>query len=224
MNNKISKVFCLLLTLIITVALGCKKEQPVMEEGKAKVRFVNAYLNSDPQELYQENNKLTPQAIVYGAYSGYAEVNSGRSVFWSNGAVENKATSAIEAVLYGDNAYTLLYYKNQDSKPSIVGYINQAGAPAAGKFKVRFVNLSIMFNDKPLVISANNNAILNSLNFGDNPSYAELALNTELRVNLRDSNKTTLLDKTKFQEGKNYLVWFDTSDGIEVSYHVIQEN
>lgn len=217
------KTSILFLLLIAAGLLGCKKDKPVMEEGKARVRFVNAYLNSDPQELYQENTKLTPEAVAYGTYSGYAEVNSGRSIFWSNGTVENKATSAIEAVLYGDNAYTLLYYQNESSKPSIVGYINQANAPAAGKFKVRFVNLSVMFNNKPLVVNTNN-TVLARLNFGDNPSYSELAFNTEVKVYVKDNTKITSLDKTKFQEGKNYFVWFDTLDGAEVDYHVVQEN
>ncbi len=214
----------LIYLMVIASLSACKKQQPVMEEGKAKVRFVNAYLNSDPQEFYQENNKLTQQALAYGAYSGYVEVNSGRSTFWSNGTIENKATSAIEAVLYGQNAYTLLYYKNEASKPSIVGYINQSNVPAAGRFKVRFVNLSVMFNGKPLVISANNNTILSALNFGDNPSYVELVANAELKVNVKEGIKVTVLDKTKFQEGKSYLVWFDSFDGQDVVYNVVQEN
>ncbi len=219
----LKSVYLLALGLAITALSSCKKDETVLE-GTAKLRLVNAYLNSDPQELYQDNTKLTQQAVTYGGYSNYSEVYTGRSVFWTNGAVENKATAIIEAVLYNDNNYTFFYYENDESKPSIIGYINQTKMPAAGKFRVRFVNLSVMFNNKPLVVNGSSSTILGALNYRDNPSYLELAVNGEIKVNLKDNAVTTTLDASKFQEGKSYTVWFDTNDGTEVGYHIIPES
>lgn len=213
---------------IIVVALSllcsCKKETPVLEDGKAKVRFVNAYLNADPQEFYQDNSKLTNHAIAYGAFSDYFDVNAGRSTFWSNNIVENKATSAIEGVLYGENVYTLFYYENKDSKPAMVGYINQKNTPAIGKFKVRFVNLAVMFNDKPLVIKNVNSLLLDGLGFGVTPTYFELSVGAELRINVKDQAIATAIPPASFQDGKTYLIWFDTVDGITVDYHIVPQD
>lgn len=224
MKGKIKAVGLMMLLLVIVFVSACKKESIVVA-GKAKVRFVNAYLNSDPQEFYQDNLKLTPQAISYGEYSAYSEVNSGRSVFWSNGVVENKATSFIDALLYSDYGYTLLYYENKESKPSVAGYINEERATSAGKYRARFVNLSVMFNDKSLVIVGKDNVVINGgLNYGDNPIYSELPVGGEVKINIKDGSAVTILDQSKFQEGKSYLVWLDTSDGLEVEYHVVPQN
>lgn len=224
MKDKIKAIGLMIMAAVIVFVSACKKEN-IVAAGKAKVRFVNAYVNSDPQELYQDNLKLTPQAISYGEYSAYSEVNSGRSGFWSNGVVENKATSFIDALLYNDYAYTLLYYENKESKPTIAGYINEEKAPSAGKYRVRFVNLSVMFNDEPLVIVGPGNVVINSgLNYGDNPIYSELSVDSEVKINIKDVSTVTVLDRSKFQEGKSYLVWLDTSDGFEVEYHVVPQN
>ena len=209
-------------TALIATLLACKKDQPIVQ-GKSKIRLVNAYLNADPQDLYQENSKLG-EAVAYSSYGTYAEVNAGRSVIWTSGAVENKATAATDVVLYADNNYTLFYYENKSAKPAIVGYINQTTQPAAGKFKVRFVNLSVMFNDKPLVITSTTATITSGLNYGDNPTYTEFIVGTSLNVNVKDKTAITALDTEKFQSGKNYTVWFDSNDGLEVGYHVVPEN
>lgn len=221
-----SKIKAIGLTLFLSVAIfvvACKKESIVVA-GKSKARFVNAYLNADPQEFYQDDLKLTPQAIAYGEYSAYSEVNSGRSVFRSNGVVENKATSFADALLYSDYNYTLLYYENKESKPAIAGYINEEKVASAGKYRVRFVNLSAMFNDKPLVIVGQKNTMINSaLNYGDNPIYSELPVGGEVKISIKDGSAVTVLDQSKFEEGKSYLVWLDTPDGVVVSYHVVPQ-
>lgn len=202
---------------------SCKKETPVLEEGNAKVRFVNTYLNADPQDFYQNNGRLTKQPLAYGMFSEYLEVVGGKSTFWSKNAVEEKATSVIDAVLYNDNAYTLFYYENEDSKPAMVGYINQKSTPTAGKFKVRFVNLSVMFNGKPLVVKEATNTILEGLTFAAQPSYIELSLGTEIKVNVKDNTVLTAIPPATFQAGKTYLIWFDSLDGTSVSYHVVPQ-
>lgn len=82
-----------------------------------------------------------------------------------------------------------------------------------------------MFNDKPLVIVGSNNAVINSgLNYGDNPIYHEFSVNSEVKINIKDNSVVTVLDQSKFLEGKSYLVWFDTTDGLEVEYHVVPQN
>lgn len=223
MSKSVLKSASLFALGLAMIALSsCKKEEAVIE-GKAKVRLVNAYLNADPQELYQDDTKLTQQAATYGSYSNYADVYTGRSVFWTNGAVENKATAIIEGILYNDNIYTFFYYESEESKPSIVGFINQVKTPAAGKFRVRFVNLSVMFNGKPLVVNGASSTILGALSYKDNPTYIELPVNGEIKVNIKDNSTTTTLDTSKFQEGKSYIVWFDSNDGSEVDYHVVPE-
>ncbi len=213
--------------LISTMVLGsCKKETPVMEEGNAKVRFVNSYFNADPQDFYQDNQKLTNQPIEYAAYGNYVTVKSGQTVLWSNSATETKATAAIDAILYGNAQYTLFYYQTKDAKPAIAGYINEPKIPAAGKFRVRFLNLALTFEDRSLIVkSINNSATVPdlTLKFGDYPVYSELIVGTEIAVNVSEKNVLTRFGLNEFKEGKIYLVWFDTLDGVKVDFHVIEQ-
>ena len=99
-----------LLVLALVMFSACKKDPPILEEGIAKVRFVNAYMNADPQDFYQNERKLTANALGYSEYSNYIDLKSGQSVIWSNNVVENKATAVIEGVLYSDSQYTLFYF------------------------------------------------------------------------------------------------------------------
>lgn len=214
----------LVIAFILGIFSACKKDAPVLEAGVAKVRFVNAYMNADAQDFYQNELKLTSSAVAYSEYSDYLNVKSGQSILWSNNVFENKATAAIDGVLYSDYQYTLFYFQNKNSKPVIAGYINESKTPAAGKFRVRFLNLSTTFNEKPLVITGTSNSVIHAeLNYGDNPIYSELMMGSEIKVVIKDSNVLTSLDNSAFKEGKSYLVWFDTVDGVTVSYHLIQE-
>ncbi|WP_171047859.1 DUF4397 domain-containing protein [Pedobacter xixiisoli] len=210
--------------LALVMFSACKKDPPILEEGIAKVRFVNAYMNADPQDFYQDQEKLTNNAIAYLEYSDYLTVKSGQSVIWSNNAIENKATAAVDGILYNGYQYTLFYFQTKDSKPAIAGYINEVKTPASGKFKVRFLNLSTSFNDKPLVITGANTTVINAaLNYGDNPIYTELPVNSEIKVGIKDNSNVTILNVNEFKEAKSYSIWFDTTDGVKVNYHVVQQ-
>ncbi|MFN0291721.1 DUF4397 domain-containing protein [Pedobacter helvus] len=215
------------LGVMSTIVLGaCKKETPVMEEGNTKVRFVNSYFNSDPQDFYQGNQKLTNQAVEYAAFGDYLPVKSGQTVLWSNSATEGKATAAIDAILYGNAQYTLFYYQTKDAKPAIAGYINEAKIPATGKYRVRFLNLALAFEDRSLIVKSINNTatVLDlALKFGDYPVYSELPVGTEIAVNVSEKNVLTGFGVNEFKEGKIYLVWFDTLDGVKVDFHVIEQ-
>lgn len=221
------KPIAFVLVVMGTMVLGaCKKETPVMEEGSAKVRFVNSYVNADPQDFYQDNQKLTNQPIEYAAYGNYVTVKSGQTVLWSNNATEAKATAAIDAILYGNAQYTLFYYQTKEAKPAIAGYINEPKIPAAGKFRVRFLNLALTLEDRSLIVkSINNSATVPdlALKFGDYPMYSELLVGTEIIVNVSEKNVLTRFGINEFKEGKIYLVWFDTLDGVKVDVHVVEQ-
>jgi hypothetical protein len=221
--KKRTSILSCLLGLLSLFALSCKKER-IIEVGTAQVRLVNTYQNSNPQDFYQEDIKLNAEALAYGEYSDYANVATAYSVFWTNDATTNQATSAIDAILYNEYQYTFFYYVNADAKTSIAGYINEQKTPAAGKFRVRFLNLCAAFDGQPLRIVNQDNTLINSeLKFGDNPVYTELPVNTQIKVNIKNNTQITTLNAAEFEAGKTYLVWFDTYGGGDVQYHVVPQ-
>lgn len=213
-----------LLGLVLMSFLSCKKDKKT-DWGTAHIRFINTAASSNPQDFYQEDIKITQTPVGYGEYSNYLGIAGGYSVLWTNDAVVNKATATADAIFYDQYKYTLFCYENSESKYRLVAYINETKTPSVGKFRVRFLNICTFFNDnKPLILKDKSGLGINSgLNFGDNPVYVELQPGNEIIINVEDEGLYTTIPANTFQEGKTYLVWFDTSDGYTVNYHIVPQ-
>lgn len=215
------------LSAFVLVALfsSCKKDFVQQDPGVAKIRVVNTLLSENPHDFYQDNTRLTTNAVGYGAYSNYMGAVGGYSVLWFKDALLNTASAVSDVVLANDAKYTLFLYSNGAEKFFIAGYINNDKVPAAGKFRVRFLNLCAAFDNKKLNIVDQAGLPINSqLGFGADPVYFEINTDNVLKVKVEDSAVITHIPGSEFQEGKNYLVWFDTVDGGTVQYHIVPQD
>lgn len=226
MKLKKQNLFALasLFVLSATFLTSCKKKQEV-DPGTAKLRVVNTMSNNAAQYFYQEDVNLTPKPINYGEFSDYANVVAGYGIFWSQDELSKKTAAKADVVLRDKAKYTLFLYESAtDIKPMITGLEDTDKAPAAGKFRVRFVNVCAAFNGRSLVIADQSGlGVSSGLKFGDIPVYLELAVNTALKINVKDETVVTTIPVGSFVEGKTYLVWFDTLDGMFVDYHIVTE-
>lgn len=211
------------LTLIL-VNLSCKKIEKT-DPGTVEIRLVNTVESSNGQHLYQDNVKLTEQPVQYGLYSSYAKAIGLYSVLWTRDSATESGTSITDVVTQNGAKYTFFYYKTKDDVGMLGGFLNQPQTVNTGKFKVRFLNISTVFDGKNLdVVDRNLDGISKGLGFGQQPVYIELPLTTQIRVSVVDQDKYSEIPTSSFESGKIYFVWFDTQDGINVDYHIVPEN
>ena len=115
------------LTLMLIALIGlssCKKleqEQPV--QGDAKIRVVNTIVGSTPQDIYQNDTKISTSAIAYGQNTAYLTIKGGVS---STISLKNEGTQVVSASTiaspYADVSYTLFYYSNANGSGAFAGW------------------------------------------------------------------------------------------------------
>lgn len=225
-KNSFSKAVLILVLLFIS----CKKSNPPVVWGTAQIRFVNTVIDSAPYDLYHGTLKLTEDPIFYDEYTGYVEAPAGRSVLWAVNNLTNEAVTYEEATLFNGSSYTFFYAETSENKPFVKGYVNDKSLPVVGNYRVRFLNIAGDLEDKTLTIMREDGANLNSaLAFADVPSYYQIPVGEGIKVNITnveedDDHLVTTIPGSSFQAGKIYLVWFDTTDGATIDYHILPQD
>lgn len=233
MKTFVSKKISFLLIALgaFTVSLSsCKKDfgediQPI-EYGNAKISVTNTVSGSNAQDFYQNDTKISTSAVAYAETSTYYTVKAGTSIISFRNAGSTAVTASLQAGLNTDLSYTAFYYVDPSGTARITGFSDDQTAPAAGKIKVRFVNLAPALNNTLNVSLADNTAIVNGLSFGNvnTDGYKTLDATAALQVSVVNSGISVPIPATNFTAGKIYTIWFDAATTTTAKFHVIQQN
>lgn len=233
MKTFIHKKLTSLLIALSTVAIlfsSCKKNlqediQPI-EYGNAKMSVTNTVSGSNAQDFYQNDTKISTTAVAYAETSTYYTVKAGTSTISFKNAGSTAVSAALQAGLNTDFSYTAFYYVDQSGTPRITGFSDDPTAPAAGKIRVRFVNLAPALNNTLNISLADNTALVNGLSFGNTNSsgYLTLDATAALQVSVVNSGISVPIPATSFVSGKIYTIWFDAATTTTAKFHVIQQN
>lgn len=229
-NKKRAFLFIALSTIAVFVS-SCKKdlEQEIepIEYGNAKISVTNTVSGSNAQDFYQNDTKLSSTAVAYEQTSSYFTVKAGNSVISFRNAGSTAASAALQVGLNTDLSYTAFYYVDQSGTARITGFSDDQTAPAAGKIKVRFVNLAPALNNTLNVSLADNTALANGVSFGNvspQNSYLTIDATSALQVSVVNSGISIPIPATNFTSGKIYTIWFDAATTTTAKFHVIQQN
>lgn len=221
-NKKSVKLFTLLIGLVLFIS-SCKKleEAEPIVYGNAKIRVVNTVNGSLAQDFYQGSEKKSTTAIAYGQFSDYLVVAAGNSTvsFKNTGTTTTTATQSIGT--YTDASYTAFTATNSTGGVQIIGFEDDTVAPAAGKAKVRFVNLGTAFNNT-VNITSGGVAIVTGLQLGYSSAYSTVDETAVLNVQVIGGTAVTV--PTTLQSGKIYTIWLDAATTTTANIHVIQQN
>lgn len=209
---------------------SCKKNteediQPI-EYGNAKMSVTNTVSGSNAQDFYQNDTKLTTTAVAYAQTSPYLTLKAGNSVISFRNSGATATSASLQAGLNTDFSYTVFYYVDLSGTARITGFSDDPTAPAAGKIRVRFVNLAPALNNTLNISLADNTAIVNGLSFGNANAdgYKTLDATAALQVSVVNSGISVPIPATNFTAGKIYTIWFDAATTTTAKYHVIQQN
>lgn len=229
-NKKIALKLIALSTIAVLTS-SCKKNleediQPI-EYGNAKMSVTNTVSGSNAQDFYQNDTKLTTNAIAYAQTSPYLTLKAGNSVISFRNAGSTAVSASIQAGLNTDLSYTAFYYVDLSGTARITGFSDDQTAPAAGKIKVRFVNLAPALNNTLNVSLTDNTALANGVSFGNispQNGYLTLDATAALQVSVVNSGISVPIPATNFTSGKIYTIWFDAATTTTAKFHVLQQN
>jgi hypothetical protein len=225
--NKKSAIILTLLFIGTILISSCKREDPEpIVYGNANIRIVNAVVGSVDQDFYQGDTKLSTSAIPYGGYSSYLTVKAGPSTI----SYRNTGLTTISAstnIGIDDNAsYTAFIYSNVTGAKQITGFQDDPALPAAGKARVRFVNLGAAFNNTINVSYATPGGapLATGLLYLYASGYSSIDPGLDLSVTVLNAPTSAVIPGSNFVAGKIYTVWFDAATSTSANYHVIIQN
>lgn len=229
-NKKIALSLIALSTFAVILS-SCKKNteediQPI-EYGNAKMSVTNTVSGSNAQDFYQNDTKISTSPVAYAQTSTYYTVKAGTSILSFKNTGSTVISAAIQPGLNTDFSYTVFYYVDLSGTAKITGFSDDQTAPAAGKIKVRFVNLAPALNNTLNVSLADNTALANGLSFGNvspQNGYLTLDATAALQVSVVNSGISVPIPATNFTAGKIYTIWFDAATTTTAKFHVIQQN
>ena len=223
--SKITQLI-LIVSLFAIVVTSCKKntEATPIVYGDAKITVTNTVATSNPQDFYQDDIKLSTNAISYGQTSFISKLKAGSSTLYFKNEGSSTVTASLPASLETNIAYTSFYYLNPVGKGLVTGFADDQVSPALGKFKVRFVNLGPVLANPIYVGVKNGSAINGSLGFESATGYLTLDIGTALEVKVINSLTVISPSTSTFVSGKIYTVWFDGDEKFTAKVHVIQQN
>lgn len=213
------------LTSVLLLTSCAKNDDYVEVIGEANIKVVNTVQGSDSQDFYQNDKKLSTAPIAYGESSTYLTIIAGTasSISLKSNISSTVSASNLLAAQVGAK-YTLFYYSGLTGGGVISGLQNDIAAPAAGKIKVRFLNLgATLLNTLTLETSAGT-SLVNGLAFNFASQYNTIDDNLGVNVKVGGEANVVAIPNSVFQTGKNYTVWFDAANPTTPKYHVVLEN
>ena len=213
----------LIATLSMVVLLGaCSTDDDPILEGEANFKIVNAVPDSNPQDFYWGDVKLTT-GIAYGQSSDYETVQSGtrNAIFTDAGSTTATASRGISVPVGG--TYTLFYDKTASGESRVVGLADELIMPASGKAHVRFIHLNEVVSGG-LVISAGTETIANNKVYDTFTPLYVLTPGVDIKIGSVGSATPLVIPGASIAAGKIYTVWFDGTAASGLQYHLITHN
>lgn len=208
-----------------TIALSsCKKHDPdEIVKGQAKVKVVNASQAVDVhQDVYLDNEKLTPVALAFGETSEYVKIPSGnRSVSYAG---SNNTTTDTSLNFTPSITYTTFLVTNKQGTLEIVSYEDNLSNTEAGKAKIKLINLTPTFATGINVMVQGGTQFVNGLPFKEASNYFTVDAGMNLRYNVVGSGIIKTIDGAALAGGKIYTIWFSGTTTATLEAHVITDN
>jgi len=218
-----------LLVLLTSFLSSCLKEPDPVPTGEAKVRYVNAVPGSNPQNFYVNGQQLNSLTVSYGFASDYVTITSGYNnfIFADQGSTTGNATDA-GTLAIGD-VVTFFYYRTQDNKVLATGINDDLSAPAAGKAKVRFINIDSFLpptTSSIAITTVGGSALETALAFRGVSKYYEV--NPGAQFSATATTATGVITAPNVNPGivagKTYTIWYSGTTATELTGYTIVHN
>lgn len=209
--------FISLAFFIGSIFMACTKDKNTTKilDGSANLMAVNASPDAKPADFYWGDTKMTTTALSYGDHSNYVITPSGTRKAEFRSKENNAVLASADLNLVDKTNYTAFLAGNV-ATANIVLVADDLTAPAAGRAKVRFVNLSPDETKLDIrVIGGNKVAVGRDYKSVSNFIEVDPGVVKYEVLNNQD-NSTVLFNMPDFtfDAGKIYTIWIKgTSNG-----------
>lgn len=211
--------FILSFILLATAFSSCKKDKDNADVNVAAVAITNAGASSAPQDVYFDNQRVNTTALAYTQTAGYFRVSGSPTITFktTNTADVNAST----ATSFTPGKYYSVYYTDDKA---ITVYENDRTAPASGKARVRFINLTTAAGSAVDFGIKGGAKIVNGLTYKAASAYQDVDASSGFSLYAGGSS-TVLLDfPATLTAGGVYTIYISGSSSATVIFKLIAEN
>lgn len=232
---KLSKRTSIFAALLGVAAIfgACKNNNydNVNTPAVAVLSVVNAYPNTNPLDFYLGSERVNNTGLSFGQNIQYFRVYEGKRE--ANIAVTGTTTSLLKKTvdIQAGNYYSLYIIGDKTETLDYLLTKDNTDAPAAGKAKIRFINLSPDAPALNLVIDDNATKFEN-IAYKANTEFKDVTAIDKSTITLKNTAGTEVgikLSDFKFTAGKVYTVWAkgllnSTTDANKLTVQVTLHN
>jgi len=189
---------------------ACKKDKNPETPKNAKLSIIHASPGNPELSFYVNGQKAnTSTSLTYSTTIPYADIKPGSQVLsvTKKGASEVLAKSSFD--LKSANNFSV-YVAGTPTNTVLVFAQDDLSAPAAGKAKVRFVNMSPNAGSLDFSVEGKTVALASNQDFKSVTGYSSIDPGNEVTFEIKQNGKTevlTNLPKVKIEQGKIYTLW-----------------
>ncbi len=210
--NILKCLFMLPLLALFSVAFtACDKDDDSPRKGSSNVMAVHASPDAAAVVFYLDKSKISAAAIGYGEITNYVSTTDGKRKAEFRGAQDNALLATAELDLTEKKNYTV-FFAGPVAAADVVAVEDDLAAPAQGKAKVRFINLSP--DDTNLDIKVREgNTLATGRVYKSVSNFLEVdpgAVKYEV-LNSQDNSLVFTMPDFTLEVGKIYTIWIKGS-------------
>lgn len=211
--------FILSFVLFATAFSSCKKDNNDNGATLAYVAVINASASSQPQDVYLDNQRVNATALAYAQSAGYFNVAGSPTItFKTSNSADVNATLATN---FTSGKYYSAYYTDDKA---ITVYENDRTAPASGKARVRFINLTTAVGSAVDFGIKGGAKIVTGLTYKAASAYQEVDASSGFSLYVGGSSSVFLDFPSSLTAGGIYTVYISGSSSATVIFKLIGEN
>ncbi|MES2278298.1 MAG: DUF4397 domain-containing protein [Bacteroidota bacterium] len=220
------KYLFLFMILGIAALTSCtKNDDEATANVSAYVMLTNSAEGSSAQDFYLDNTKLNTTAMAYTQSSGYLATSSGNHTAMFTNSGSTTANASLSLSVQGGQYYSVYFTGGSTaSSNSYVTTQDDLTAPASGKAKVRFIQLSsALTTSVDFGISATNK-LVSGLAYKAASAYYAVDANTTFFLYASGSTTASLNIPVVIQAGKIYTIYVSGTTTATLTYHIVAQN
>lgn len=222
-TKRVSIIQTVLSAICFLCITSCSKKDPdLIVQGEAKIKVTNAVQTETKQDVYLDNEKLTPVALAFGETSDYLKIPSGSrnlSYQGSNNVNTNTSLNFIPSL-----TYSTFLVSDKNANREIVNYEDNLSISDMATAKIRLINLTPYFATGINVTVQAGAQFVNGLMFKEASNYFTLDAGAALRYNVVGSTSIKTILAADLMPGKIYTIWFSGITTATLEAHLIEHN
>jgi hypothetical protein len=210
------------LSAVVLLASSCvkPKNDPT---GDIHLRFVNSVVGSPSQDIYINGLLAISGKLPYGAQTAYGTYKSGiNEIVFVDGVTKISQAAEDYGSEIGDYA-TVYFFATPQGTLSAGGIKDIMTAPAAGKARIRFLNLDYNLSAAMVMTVVGGANLFTSLPFGTASTYFDVDPGTKFQPSASTVTNAPVLD-FGLQAGKIYTVWMSGTSATDLYGNAILQN